>query len=200
MSTRLAYRRIDVSPSVRFYSSPGLKPAARLGTAEDYSKAREALPTWCLDGLVCVRDIHAEPFVLLAIRGDSGPEDGPFRGEPWVVGGKWDMVTPWEKFVVQKARKELFAGRPVGMTVGGPIGGQLFATGWGKDTDGPFGRQGVTLQYCYQLVLKPTLTELPVRTDDAHRGYQLLSRAHSLSDLHPYIRDVIEMSGWLAKP
>lgn len=198
MSRKFTYQRIDISPHVRYYASPGVGPAATLD-AEDYARAREAICAWCLDGLVCAKDDSGRRVVVLAVRGGAKPADGPFRGEPWVVGGRWDMVTPWERFVVEKARKELFGGAPVEMAVSGPIGGQLFATGWGKQTDGPFGRQGVTLQYCYRLVLKDALTALPLRPDAGHSSIRILSGADDLSELHPYIRDVIELSGWLSK-
>jgi hypothetical protein len=164
----------------------------------EYARAREALPVWCLDGLVCAKDLKGLPVVVLPIRRDRDPADGPFRNEPWVVGGRWDMVTPWQRFVVEKAAKELFGGRRPAMEVKGPIGGQLFATAWGKNTGGPFSKQGVTLQFCFQLILKARLSPDRLRVDRCHSGLRIIRRGDSLSGLHPYIRDVIEMSRWLA--
>lgn len=195
--TKIPYLPIAVSPAVRYYASPGVVRAPRL-TAEAYAEAREAIGAWCLDGLVCGVDERGAHAVVLAVRRDGAASDGPFRGEPWVIGGRWDLVTPWEEFVVVKARAELFGGRDVAMRAWGPIGHQLFATGWGRDADGPFGRQGVTLQYCYQLTLDAPIDPATPAPDGAHASCRILGPADDLSALHPYIRDVIQMSRWLA--
>ena len=199
MRKRLLYKPINISPIVRYYASPGIASGARSKLqTEEYAKARETIPVWCLDGLVCAKDAKDRPVVVLVVRRDKDPSDGPFRNEAWVVGGRWDMVTPWEQFIREKAAKELFGGRRPKMEVKGPIGAQLFATGWGRNTDGPFGRQGVTLQFCYQLILKGRLSPNQLRPDGRHSGIRIFGRGDSLSGLHPYIRDVVQMSGWLA--
>lgn len=193
---RLDYYPVDVSPAVRFYASGKIERAPRL-SAEVYARAREAIGAWCLDGLVCARSTRGKRVVVLAVRKVGGEAEGPFRGEPWVVGGRWDLVTPWEQFIVAKARQELFGGRAVRMSVSGPIGNQLFATGWGRRTDGPFAMQGVTLQYCYQLTLRGVLRPAMLRPDKGHHSVVILTAEDDLASLHPYVRDVIELSGWL---
>ncbi len=197
MTPRLPYHAVQVSPAVRYYASPGVRRATHL-PADVYAQAREAIGAWCLDGLVCAVDDAGQRVVVLGVRRDTGAADGPFRREPWVVGGRWDLVTPWEQFIVDRARKELFGGRAVEMTAAGPIGNQLFATGWGPNTDGPFGRQGVTLQYCYQLILQAPIAAARPEPDEGHSSVVVLKRDDDFSTLHPYIRDVIELSGWLA--
>jgi hypothetical protein len=107
------------------------------------------------------------------------------------------MVTPWKTFVRAKAMAELFGGASVPLDVGGPIGHKLFATGWGKNADGPFGEQGMTLQYCYQVVLGEPLYQRKLRPDTNHSRLLVLRAGRSLPPLHPYIRDVIRLSGWL---
>ena len=194
---RQRYERRDLAPVVRFYTSPGLGPAAWLDDAE-YARARAAIPCWCLDGLPCGRTEAGEPVVILVVRGDRGPGSGPFRGEPWVVGGKWDFVTPWEEFVRAKALAELFGGQYQGsLRVDGPLGNQLFGTGWGPDTDGPFGGQGATLQFCYRVILSEPVRAESLLPDRDHSRFLLVHAGQSLAELHPYIRDVIELSGWL---
>jgi hypothetical protein len=196
-AARLRYRRQQVDENVVCYTGPGLGSAARIASAEAYAKARAAIPTWCLDGLVCARTPDGAPAVVLVVRAGEAPGDGPFRREPWMVGGKWDMVTPWKKFVRTKAIAELFGGTPLPLEVRGPIGNQLFATGWGKNGDGPFGEQGMTLQYCYQVMLRAPLERGMLRLDGNHSRPLVLTAGRPLPRLHPYIRDVIRLSGWL---
>ena len=196
--TKYQYFRKDVGPKVRFYASSSLEATVTLGSAEEYARARSAMPTWCLDGLVCGTTSDGRPAVVLVIRSGRGLESGPFRNEPWVVGGKWDMVTPWEDFVRHKVTSELFSGRFNGaMTVDGPIGDQLFATGWGRDTDGPFGYHGVTVQFCYRVLLSTPIEEKALQPSPNHSGYIILPAEAPFPALHPYILDVIELSGWL---
>jgi hypothetical protein len=196
-AARLQYRRQQVDEGVVCYTSAGLDSAVRIVSAEAYAKARAAIPTWCLDGLVCARMPNSAPAVVLAVRSGDAPGNGPFRREPWVVGGKWDMVTPWRKFVRAKAIAELFGETAVPLEIRGPIGNQLFATGWGKNGDGPFGEQGMTLQYCYQVVLRTPLDRGMLRLDGNHSRPLILRAGRPLPRLHPYIRDVIRLSRWL---
>jgi len=136
--------------------------------------------------------------VVLIVRSDGDAACGPFRNEPWVIGGVWDMVSEWKEFVRLKVISELFSGNAErGMAVDGPIGPQLFATGWGPDTDGPFGYQGVTLQYCYRVLLAATIRAEDLHPDPDHGHVKIITSAESCDDLHPYIRDVIQLSGWL---
>lgn len=198
--SRQHYERRELGPAVRFYTSPGLGHGAWLGD-EEYARARAALPYWCLDGLPCGHTETGEPVVVLVVRGDHGPGDGPFRNEPWVVGGKWDFVTPWEDFVRAKTVAELFDGKYSGsLHVEGPLGNQLFGTGWGPNTDGPFGQQGATLQLCYRVRLSNPVMAATLRPDHDHAAILIVKRGQSLAELHPYIRDVIELSGWLGEP
>lgn len=111
------------------------------------------------------------------------------------------MVTPWKEFVRTKVALELLGGSSAdGLTVDGPIGNQLFATGWGRGTDGRFGMHGVTIQFCYLVSLPSHIGKHVLRHDTNHSGCLVLTRDSSLADLHPYIRDVIELSGWLRAP
>jgi hypothetical protein len=136
---------------------------------------------------------------VLIVRGNDGPTAGPFRNEPWVIGGKWDMVTPWKAFVRAKVSQELFGGvLPGAISVDGPLGNQLFATGWGAGTDGPFGLHGVTLQYCYRVVIAEPIRPRDLRPDRHHSRSLILQTGDDRSALHPYIQDVIALSGWLA--
>jgi hypothetical protein len=194
---RLQYQRREIDESVVCYTSAGAGAAARIKSAKAYATARAAIPTWCVDGLVCARLRDGTPVVALVVRAARAPGDGPFRGEPWVVGGKWDMVTPWKEFVRAKAIAELFGGTNVPLHVRDPIGRRLFATGWGKDGDGPFGEQGMTLQYCYQVVLDESLDRRTLRADANHSRVLLLNAGRPLPRLHPYVRDVVQLSGWL---
>lgn len=189
------FNRRDVGEALVFYTEPGQGPATRLDTARQYAEARAAIPTFCLDALVCGHTTTGTPAVVLVVRSATGESAGPFRDEPWVVGGRWDMVTPFEDFVRDKASTELFAGADPRCEITGPLGNQLFATGWA--TDGPFGLPGVTVQYCYQLVLADPLDSLPLRDDDAHAGILVLRADEPPPHLHPYIRDVIRFSRWL---
>ena len=52
------------------------------------------------------------------------------------------MVTPWKDFVRSRAIAELFGGANMPLDVRGPIGNQLFATGWGKDRGWALRRAG----------------------------------------------------------
>lgn len=79
----------------------------------------------------------------------------------------------------------------------GPIGNQLFATGWGKNTDGPYGQQGVTIQFCYRVILSEPIRADAFRLDRRHARYLVVRAGEPRPELHPYIRDVIELSGWL---
>lgn len=164
-------------------------------TDEEYARARAVLPVFCLDGLLCARDPQG-PFVVLAVRADRGPSSGPFRGEPWVVGGRWDLRTPWEEFVRRRAAAELFGGRDPGLDVDGPIGDQLFATSWAAG-DGPFGRPGLTLQLCYRVISRAPPSRDLLQPDDRHCGLVEVRQGDDLERYHPYVRDVIERSGWL---
>lgn len=193
-----AYERYQMDDAVRFYASPDLRPGIRLGD-EEYARARASIAIWCLDGLVCGRTADGRAGVVLIVRGDGGPGSGPFRNEPWVVGGKWDMVTPWKTFVQRKVAQELFGGTRAGaVSVEGPLGNQLFATGWGAGSDAPFGFHGVTIQYCYKVVLAEPITPDALRPDQHHSRSLVLHPGDDLSALHPYIRDVIMLSGWLS--
>ncbi len=189
------FTRRDVGDALVLYTEPDQGPATRLDTARRYAEARAAIPTFCLDALVCGRTVAGTRAVVLVVRSDDGETSGPFRDEPWVVGGRWDMVTPFETFVRDKAASELFGGTEPAAEVTGPLGNQLFATGWA--TDGPYGLPGVTVQYCYQLVLADPLDSLVLRDDDAHAGLCILTADQPLPPLHPYIRDVIRLGGWL---
>lgn len=192
--------RYDIADSVRFYASPELRPSLHLGD-EEYARARASIATWCLDGLACARDTDGQPAVVLLVRRNDGPGSGPFRNEPWVIGGKWDMVTPWKTFVQRKVAQELFGGvLPGAVSIEGPLGNQLFATGWGAGPDGPFGYHGVTIQYCYKVVLAESIALRELRPDRDHSRYLLLRPGDDLSALHPYIRDVVVLSEWLAGP
>ena len=193
-----AYERYEMDDAVRFYASPGLRPGIRLGD-EEYARARASIATWCLDGLACGRNPDGRPAVVLVVRGDDGPGAGPFRNEPWVIGGKWDMVTPWKVFVQRKVAQELFGDAlPGAVSVQGPLGNQLFATGWGAESDGPFGFHGVTIQFCYKVVLTAPIIPGDLRPDDRHSRSLVLHPGDDLAALHPYIRDVVELSGWLS--
>ena len=196
--TRQAYRAVDVDENVRFYTSGPLKKAQYL-EGESFAQARSALPTWCLDGLVCGKTESGKNAVILLVRSDSGVSDGPFRNEPWVIGGKWDMVTPWKEFVRRKAAAELYGLSDVDASVSGPIGNQLFATGFGPETDGPFGLHGITVQFCFHVVLNLPLDKETIKATGNHCGFLILTADEPLPDLHPYVRDVIELSGWLAE-
>ncbi len=195
--TRLVYEDKFVSESVRYYASSGMLPRARLGSRE-YARARSAIPTWCLDGLVCGTTELGKHAVVLIVRSDKDEACGPFRNETWVIGGVWDMVTEWKEFVRLKVKGELFSGNGErGLVVDGPIGPQLFATGWGPNTDGAFGYQGVTLQYCYRVLLTTTIRPEDFRPDSDHGQVKIITSWESCHNFHPYIRDVIELSGWL---
>ncbi len=189
------YERRDVGDALVLYTVPDQGPAGRLPTARQYAEARAAIPTFCVDGLVCTRSADGVPVVVLLRRATEGEAAGPFRGEPWVVGGRWDMITPFEPFVRAKASAELLGGATPPMEVSGPLGQQLFATGWAAD--GPFGQQGVTVQYCFQVVLDVPVEELRPRADAEHSEVVVLRGDRPLPPLHPYVRDVIELSGWL---
>ena len=183
---------------VKFYASADLRPAIWLGD-EEYARARAAIATWCLDGLACGWTVDGSPVVVLVVRGDDGPAAGPFRNEPWVIGGKWDLVTPWKTFVRGKVAQELFGGvLPAVMSVDGPLGKQLFATAWDAGPDGPFGFHGVTIQYCYKVVLAQRISPEDLRPDQHHSRYLVLHPGDDLSTLHPYVRDVVVLSGWLS--
>jgi len=198
MPTPPPYERREVDDAVRFYTSPGLRPGIRLGD-EEYARARASIATWCLDGLPCGRTADGRPAIVLIVRGDDGPGAGPFRNEPWVIGGKWDMVTPWKAFVQRKVAQELFGGAlPGSASIEGPLGNQLFATGWGAESDGPFGLRGVTVQYCYKVVLGEPIKPAELRPDAHHSRPLVLHPGDDVSALHPYVRDVIALSGWLA--
>lgn len=191
------YGRHDVADGVRFYAGPALRPPIRLG-ARDYARAQAALPTWCIDALPCGHTEDGQAAVVLVVRG-KGPGDGPFRGEPWVVGGKWDMVTPWKEFAKRRLVSELFNGRPASeVIVAHPIGNQLFATGW-DGADGRFGLHGVTVQLCYQAILTEPVSPELFRPDRNHSGCVVLRAGEAMPEVHPYVRDVIRLSGWLAE-
>lgn len=189
------YERRDVGEALVFYTVQDQGTARRLPTARQYAEARAAIPTFCLDGLVCGRAADGVPVVVLLRRASGGEAAGPFGGEPWVVGGRWDMVTPFEPFVLEKASRELFGGAAPPMEVSGPLGRQLFATGWASD--GPYGQQGVTVQYCFELVLEGSLDVLAPRADADHSEVVIVRGDRPLPPLHPYVRDVVELSGWL---
>jgi hypothetical protein len=107
------------------------------------------------------------------------------------------MVTPWKRFVRAKALAELFGGVDLPLTIRGPIGPQLFATGWAAGTDDPFGQQGMTLQYCYQVVLTEPFDVGLLKPDVYHSPPLIVGVGQPLPLLHPYIRHVIRLSGWL---
>lgn len=191
------YETVNLGGPIRFYTSRGLQRAARL-ESEEYARARSSLATFCVDGLPYGWTTEGHKAIVLAVRADSSPADGPFRNEPWVIGGKWDMVTPLPEFVHAKAQEELFDGTYDGnIAIGTPIGNQLFATGWGAGTDGPYGLQGVTLQFCYHIKLSKLFGPDSFRPNRHHSRYLILRAGRELPPLHPYIRDIITMSGWL---
>lgn len=108
------------------------------------------------------------------------------------------MITPFETFVAERTIVELFDGTSPGkLSIEGPIGNQLFGTGWGEG-DGPFERHGVTIQFCFSVQLPVPITKDAFRLDRNHKDILILEQGKSLPSLHPYIRDVIEMSGWLS--
>ena len=193
-----AHERYPMDEAVRFYASATPRPGIHLGD-EEYARARASMAAWCLDGLACGRGPDGRQAIVLIVRGDDGPGAGPFRNEPWVIGGKWDLVTPWKTFVQRKVAQELFGGvLPGAVHVEGPLGNQLFATGWGAGSDGPFGFHGVTIQYCYKVLLTQPITPRDLRPDRDHTRYLVLQAGDDLSTLHPYVRDVVELSGWLS--
>ncbi|MCE5268409.1 MAG: hypothetical protein LLG00_11035 [Planctomycetaceae bacterium] len=132
------------------------------------------------------------------MRSDRGDAAGPFRNEPWVIGGVWDMVTEWKEFVRLKVLGELFSNdNAKDVLIDGPIGPQLFATGWASNGDGPFAYQGVTLQFCYRVLLSSVIRPDEFRPDSNHGKVQVITAWEACRGLHPYIRDVIHLSGWL---
>jgi len=175
--------RRDVGEALVFYTEPGQGASRPLPSSRDYAAARAAIPTFSLDGLVCGRTADGVPAVVLLRRAAEGDAAGPFRDEPWVVGGRWDMVTPFEQFVRRCASQELLDGADPPMEVSGPLGPQLFATGW--DSDGPYGQQGVTVQYCFQVVLNEPLEALGPRADAAHSEVIVVRGDRPMPRLHP---------------
>jgi len=187
----------EMNGPIRLYADPLQGPAERLDS-QLYAQARATIPTFCLDGLPCGHTPDGKRAIVLILRSGANPGDGPFRNQLWVVGGKWDMVSPWDAFVRQKMVGELFGGTYDGVIdIRGAIGNQLFGTSWAKGDDGPYGHQGVTLQYCYQLVIQVPITEDSFRPDRNHSAYKIITQGDELPELHPYVRDVIEMSAWL---
>jgi hypothetical protein len=45
--------------------------------------------------------------------------------------------------------------------------------------------------------MRAPLTDGLLKPDSSHSGFLELRRGESLERLHPYIRDVIQLSGWL---
>jgi hypothetical protein len=192
-----------VGSGIRFYAPAGLQKATFLEPPERYAEARSAIPMFGLDGMPCGMTPEGKRAVVLLKRKRGNMSDGPFRGEPWFTGGKWDMVTPFEEFVREKTIAELYGAaipesqlRKHVLKVEGPIGHQLFGTGW-EASDGPHGKQGVSIQYCFQVHLPMLVTETAFSLDQNHEKLLIVKEGEPLPKLHPYIRDVIEMSGWL---
>ncbi len=197
MDQQFEARLEDVGAPVRFYTYGGdLQKPAHL-PPEQYAVARAGMPMVCVDGLACGRTPDGRPAVVLIVRATEGQMAGPFRGHPWVMGGKWDWTKSMPDFVRDKVASELGVAKDE-IQVGSPIGNQLFGTAWAPDTDGPLGYQGVTLQFCYQVTLDTPLRDGAFRPDRDHSSYLILTAADPLPEgLHPYIKDVIQMSGWL---
>lgn len=201
---KLEYEWADIGlPNGRFYTSPHQGSAARLDP-EAYATARAAMPIVCLDALVCSHLDDGTRAVVLLERSDEGLADGPFRGEPWVMGGKWDMKSPLPEFMVNKVKAELFGNTEppstaCSMAFRGFIGGDspyVFGTGWGQGTDGPFGQQGFTVQWCGIVHLDRIDTD-SFRPDRDHSRYLIVKKGDGITDFHPYIADVIALSEWL---
>jgi len=192
-----SHHQVDISPLVTFYSNGPLDAGVRLED-EEYARARSNMLTFCLDAVPCGRLKNGTPAIALVTRAAVGQRSGPFRNEPWIVGGRWDMQTPWEEFIVGKLKGELLGGQTeLQVQIDGLVSPKLFATGWAANTDGPFGYQGLTLQYCYRAIIGTPLDELVMKPDRDHSEVTLLTAASPLPALHPYIAEVIKLSAWL---
>ncbi len=107
------------------------------------------------------------------------------------------MVSAWPDFVLRKVSEELFDGQVISMPlVDGPIAGQLFATGWNDERGGAY-QQGMTLQFCYRVVIPSPLRPECFRPDHHHSGFFILTENQEWPELHPYVADVIRLSRWL---
>jgi hypothetical protein len=146
-------------------------------------------------------------FVLMECRAvtrktDKEESDGPFAGQYWIVGGKWNWVDTFSEFIRTKAIGELFNGnfnRDELYVPEGFIGGMPIMVGWSAGENSPYGLPGVSWQCCYQVIFKNRIRKEMFKLDENHEDYVFIRPGDHLAHLHPYVRDVIQMSGWLTQ-
>ena len=182
-----------------YYHPPEMEPVGRFETPKQYAEARANMAMVCVDGLPCGYTEDGTPAVALVIRADGKESDGPFRGQPWIVGGKWNGVDTFCDFIRTKAIGELFGGHYDG-EVDVPtesIGGKPIVVAWGCDTDGPYGLPAISLQFCYKVIFRKLFSSEQFSPDQNHTGHVIVRPQDNIDHLHAYVRDLIVMSGWL---
>ncbi len=191
--------KTDLGGGIAYYHPPQMEPVGRFDTTREYAEAREKMAMVCVDGLPCGYTENGTPAVALVIRADTEESDGPFRGQPWVVGGKWNWIDTFCDFIRKKAKAELFRGTYDG-EIEVPtesIGGKPIMVAWGRGTDGPYQLPAVSFQYCYRVILKTPFSEKNFSPDQNHTGHVIVRPQDNIDHLHAYVRDLITMSGWL---
>lgn len=182
---------------VTHYHDVNAPPQEKLSPWE-YAIGRSGIPCFCVDGVPCGRLEDGTKVIVLINRAGHTKESGPFREQLWIVGGKWDGITPFDEFLRMKARGELFGDSYDGSidVHPAPLGNKPFATDWSQE-DGPNGFGGLTIQLCYMLEFQRPFAPNSFRPDKNHGHYQVVRARETLPELHPYIRDMIALTGWL---
>ncbi len=198
----MEYIEVDMGGGVTGFLPKDWEPAGQL-QPQLYAEARAGMGMVCTDVLPAGILDDGTPVVILINRSSQGEFAGPFRGEPWVVGGKWPWSYTYAEGVLPKLEVELFGGRDMtGKIVihdKKSIGGRQYVTGWASGEDGPLGLPGATQQPCFLAEIEGVLQLGMIRPDKDHKGYKLITPDDPLDDLHPYVRTVIQKSGWLTQ-
>jgi hypothetical protein len=191
-----------VGAGLPFYRPTHWEAAGRFDTTKQYAEARTAMAMVCVDGVPCGYEEDGTPVVVLVLRKDKEESDGPFAGQYWIVGGKWNWVDTFSEFIRTKAIGELFNGnfnRDELYVPEGFIGGMPIMVGWSAGENSPYGLPGVSWQCCYQVIFKNRIRKEMFKLDENHEDYVFIRPGDHLAHLHPYVRDVIQMSGWLTQ-
>ncbi len=163
---------------------------------ELHALARSVFGAWCVDGVACGYTLQNVPAVALINRRKDRSTDGPFKGEPWVIGGRWDNVTDFPLLMERKVRQELFRGAYDGKMLVEQMHDLPIMVAWGPG-EGPLGHQGFSSQFVYRITLDIPFEPESFQPDEHHDGVLILKRGDALPPLSAYVRRLLEMSKWL---
>lgn len=186
--------RTQLGPMI-FFKGAGFGKGPWL-TDETHALARASLGAWCVDGVVCGYTKDKTPAVVLINRRADRVTDGPFKGEPWVIGGRWDNVTDFPALMEKKVRDELFSGKFDGKMTVELMQEQPIMVAWGPG-EGPLGHQGFSSQYVYRVTLDIPIEPESFRPDENHDGVTILKQGSALPTLSDYVRHLLDLSKWL---